>query len=301
MNIITLQQAKQIGFDGLSLALGTFDGLHIGHMALINAALSQGGQSAVLTFDMLPADYFYGEHRRMRLMTPEEKMRALENAGIDYLCVAHFDRKFAAMSREKFTAMLHDVFRPCCVVAGYNYTYGHEAQGDADTLIADGRMHGFDVLVIPPVVLEGEPVSATRIRECLEAGSVERASRLLGYPYALTGKVGEGKRIGTSRLGFPTANLLPPSEKIIPLRGVYGVSVTALGREYKGVCNIGVNPTVSAIARESIETHIIGLSEDLYGKTITIRFERRLRGEQKFDSADALKDQIRRDIESVAQ
>lgn len=299
MKVITLQQAKQLPFQSPALALGTFDGLHIGHMALINAAKSIATQSAVLTFDSLPADFFYGEHRPMRLMTMDEKVQTLEAAGIDFLCLAHFDKKFAGISKERFIAMLHETFHPSALVAGYNYTYGREAKGDADSLQQDGIKYGFEVMVIPPVILEGEPVSATRIRECLEAGNVERAAKLLGYNYALTGAVGAGRRIGTNKLGFPTANLVPPPEKIIPLRGVYGVAVQVKGAQLKGVCNIGVNPTVSNGVRESIETHIIGLSDDLYGQTMTIRFEKRIRGEQKFNSIEELKAQIQRDVDSL--
>lgn len=299
MKVITLQQARLMHFERLSLALGTFDGLHLGHMALIDAVKSKDGQSAVLTFDSLPADLFYGEHRPMRLMTMEEKVQALEKTGIDYLCLAHFDKKFAGISKDKFTAMLLEAFHPVALVAGYNYTYGRDAKGDVDSLQDDGVKYGFEVQVIQPVISEGEPVSATRIRECIEAGNVERAAQLLGYRYPLTGTVGTGRRIGTNKLGFPTANLVPPPEKIIPLRGVYGVSVSAQGGEYKGVCNIGVNPTVSSGMRETIETHIIGLSEDLYDEKITIRFEKRIRGEIKFSGIDELKAQIQRDIDSL--
>lgn len=299
MKVINLAQGKQIHFEDVALALGTFDGLHIGHMALIDAAKQTGTQSAVFTFDSLPADYFYGEHRPMRLMTLDEKLVAFEKTGIDFLCLTHFDKKLAGIDKDRFAAMLHDAFKPAAVIAGYNYTYGKDAKGDVDTLQKAGERYGFQVKVIEPVISEGEPVSATRIRECIEAGNVERASKLLGYSYTLTGKVGTGRRIGTNKLGFPTANLIPSPEKIIPLRGVYGVSVSALGGEYKGVCNIGVNPTVSNGVRETIETHIIGLSDDLYEKTITIRFEKRIRGEKRFGSIEELKVQIQRDIESL--
>lgn len=299
MEVITLQQAGLTSFKDLSLALGTFDGLHIGHMALIDAVKDSGGQSAVLTFDSLPADFFYGEHRPMRLMTLDEKIAAFDKTGIDYLCLVHFDKKLANLDKDKFSAILHDIFKPSSVVAGYNYTYGRDAKGDSDTLQNEGKKYGFAVHVIPPVVFDGEPVSATRIRECIEAGQVERAAALLGYSYALTGAVGSGKRIGTSKVGFPTANLVPPPEKIIPLRGVYGVTVCVEGKEYVGVCNIGVNPTVSSGSRETIETHIIGMSDDIYGKTITIRFLKRIRGEKKFDSIEELKSQIQSDIESL--
>jgi len=299
MKVISFTEAKQINYHNAALALGTFDGLHIGHMALINTVKQVGTQSAVYTFDSLPADFFYGEHRRMRLLTLSEKTAAFEKTGIDYLCLTHFDKELAGLDKDTFTDMLYDVFKPAAVVVGYNYTYGKDAKGDADTLISAGERLGFSVHVVPPVISEGEPVSATRIRECIEAGHVARASQLLGYSYSLTGMVESGRRIGTNKLGFPTANLVPPPEKIIPLRGVYAVTVDAEGSEYKGVCNIGVNPTVSNGARETIETHIIGMADDLYGKTMTIRFEKRIRGEKKFSSIEELKMQIRRDIDCV--
>ncbi len=299
MKVMNLLQAKKIQFMNTSLALGTFDGLHIGHMALIDAVKRQRAKSVVFTFDSLPADYFYGEHRPMQLMTLDEKISAFEKAGVDFLCLTHFDKKLAVIDKDKFAAMIHDIFKPVSVIAGYNYTYGRDAKGNADTLQKAGVRFGFEVQVIEPVFSEGEPVSATRIRECIEAGNVERASHLLGYNYPLTGKVGSGRRIGTHKLGFPTANLIPPPEKMIPLRGVYGVSVFAKDKDFKGVCNIGVNPTVSNSIRESIETHIIGLNDNLYGETMTIRFEKRIRGEKKFNSIGELKAQIQRDIDSL--
>ena len=153
--------------------------------------------------------------------------------------------------------------------------------------------------MISPVISEGEPVSATRIRECIEAGNVARAASLLGYCYSITGKVGSGRRIGSSKLGFPTANLIAPPEKIIPLRGVYGVHVRVEDGLYKGVCNIGYNPTVSSGQHETIEVHILGLDKDIYGQTISVFFEKRIRGERKFESLEALKAQIQRDIDSL--
>lgn len=299
MKVISLQQAKTIRFKDLSLALGTFDGLHIGHMALIDAVRSGSGESAVLTFDSLPVDYFYGDHRPMRLHTLEEKIAAFEKTGIDYLCITRFDKKLASIDKDKFTTLLRDVFSPVRVVAGYNYTYGREAKGNTDTLQKAGKKHGFEVCVIPPVFSEGEPVSATRIRECIEAGNVVRAAALLGTRYSLTGKIGTGRGIGSSKVGFATANLSAPPEKIIPLRGVYGVEVNVDGQLYNGICNIGFNPTVSNARRKTIEIHIIGLKANLYGKTLTAYFEKRLRNEKKFQSIEALKAQIQRDIDSL--
>ena len=299
MKIISWAQAQKTNFKDLSLALGTFDGLHIGHMALINAVRQGPGQSAVFTFDALPIDLFNAAHPPMRLFTLEEKKAAFEKTGIDYLCVAHFDKRFASIDHHAFPKMLRDVFHPVCVVAGYNYTYGKFAKGSTSSLARDGESLGFQVREIAPVIYDGEPVSSTRIRECIEAGNVERAADLLGYAYTMTGTVGAGRGIGSRKLGFPTANLMAPPEKIVPLRGVYGVDIVLDGRMYQGVCNVGVNPTVSAGGRESIEIHILALNQDLYGKTISVSFKKRIRDEKKFSSLDELKTQIQRDIQCI--
>ena len=299
MRVINWPQAKKMRYNELSLALGTFDGLHIGHMALIEAVKQGPGESAVLTFDALPIDLFIGDHRPMRLFTLDEKKAAFEKTGIDYLCVAHFDKKFASINLHAFETMIKETFMPVRIAAGYNYTYGRHAEGNADTLEKAGKTMGFDVCVIPPVIYDDEPVSATRIRECIEAGNVERAAVLLGYGYSMTGRVGAGRGIGSRKLGFPTANLCVPEEKIIPLRGVYGVDINVDGKQYKGVCNIGVNPTVSSGTRESIEIHILTLNQDIYGQVISVSFYKRIRDERKFDSIQALKEQISKDIQSI--
>jgi riboflavin kinase/FMN adenylyltransferase len=299
MQIISWAQAQRIKFSNLSLALGTFDGLHIGHMALINAVKQGPGESAVFTFDALPVDLFNTAHQSMRLFTLEEKKAAFKLTGIDYLCIAHFDKRFAAIDHHAFPRMLRDVFHPVCLVAGYNYSYGKHAKGNTSTLARDGESLGFEVREIAPVIYDGEPVSSTRIRECLEAGNVERAADLLGYAYTLTGTVGTGRGIGSSKLGYPTANLMAPPEKIVPLRGVYGVDIALDGKMYQGVCNVGVNPTVVSGGRESIEIHILALNQNLYGKTISVSFNKRIRNERKFDSLDALKAQIEQDIQSI--
>ena len=299
MRIITWAQARRMKFSKLSLALGTFDGLHKGHMALIEAVKQGSGESAVFTFDALPIDVFNATHPPMRLMTLDEKKAAFEKAGIDYLCIAHFDKRFASIDHHTFPRMLRDAFSPVCVVAGYNYTYGKHAKGSISTLTRDGEKLGFEVREIPPVIYDGEPVSSTRIRECLLAGNVERAADLLGYAYTMTGTVGTGRGIGSRKLGYPTANLMVSPEKIVPLRGVYGVAITLDGSIYQGVCNIGVNPTVTAGGRESIEIHILSLDQDLYGRTISVSFQKRIRGERRFGSIEELRAQIERDIQSL--
>ena len=299
MQIITLDQAKKAPYKGLSIALGAFDGLHIGHMALIEAVTQGKGKSAVLTFDTLPGEYFRAEKRPAHLFTSEEKQRAFEAAGIDVYCVAHFDTHFAQMSSSNFENMLYDIFAPSLVVAGYNFTYGRGAQGNAQSLKAAGANYGFDVRIIAPILSDGEPVSASRIRVCIEAGDVSQTAMLLGRPYEVFGTVISGRQIGSTKLGYPTANLHVPEEKLIPLGGVYGVETQIEGQIYKGVCNIGTNPTVSQSGQKSIEIHILSLSQNLYGKCISVRFIKRLRGEKKFDSVEQLKEQIKHDIERL--
>ena len=298
MRVITLGEAKEIEFKRLSLALGTFDGLHVGHMALIDAAKNGLGESAVFTFDSVPMELFSEDPRPMRLFTLEEKVEAMRRAGVDYLCAVHFDKTMAEMKHKSFTDMIRSTFAPDRVIAGYNFTYGRHAEGSVETLQLAGEEFGFEVCVIPPVFVEGEPVSSTRIRECIAAGSVERANKLLGYEYSVSGEVGRGRGIG-HRLLYPTANIAVCKEKLLPRKGVYAVDIIADGQEYPGVCNIGVNPTVSSASRESVETYIIGLQREIYGEKITVRFKRRIRDEIRFPDAQALKEQIARDIESV--
>lgn len=298
MEIIKLEQVKNIKFNGLSVALGTFDGLHIGHMKLIEAVKSYKGSSTVLTFDSLPSDVFITNQKPMHLFTLEEKKAAFEKTGIDYLCVIPFDKKFASIDKGVFESLLMNRFSPINLVVGYNYTYGRHALGNVDTLKEFGSRHGCNVEIIPPVIFDGEPVSSTRIRECITAGSIEKANTLLGYNYSISGTVEKGDGIG-SKLGFPTANIHIAKEKAIPLRGVYGVDVILKNNVYKGVCNIGVRPTVSDLSKESIEAHIIALSGDIYGENVTVIFNKRLRGEKKFGSAEELAEQIRRDIRSI--
>jgi riboflavin kinase/FMN adenylyltransferase len=298
MKIITLEQARRTTFSSLSIALGTFDGLHIGHMALVKALLGFSGESAVFTFDSLPSDLFFAEHKPMHLFTLEEKSTAFSKTGIDYLCVAKFDRRFAGIDKTAFASTIISIFSPRNIIAGYNYTYGRHAQGNVDTLKHFGEQRGCNVEVIPPVIFDGEPVSSTRIRECIAAGSIERANALLGYRYSVSGAVERGTGLG-NKLGFPTANITADREKILPLRGVYSVNVMVGGNEYKGVCNIGVKPTVSSGVKETIEAHILGLSTDLYGQDVTISFNKRIRDEKKYGSKEELVAQIKHDITEI--
>lgn len=298
MEILTIDQAKKTSFNELSIALGTFDGLHRGHLELVDAAKRKSRQSAVFTFDALPMDLFHKDHKPMRLFTNDEKISAFEKTGIDYLCIAHFDKEFAGIEKTDFVYMLVNSLKPVNLIAGFNYTYGKNAEGNVELLQQMGTELGFSVEVIPPVNIDGAPVSSTRIRESISAGHIENANHLLGYTYSMSGIVEHGKGIGTKKI-VPTANILVPKEKIIPKNGVYSVNVKIENEAYKGICNIGTNPTVSTDAKQTIEVHILSFDSDIYDKNITIEFNRRIRDEKKFDSVEQLKEQIRKDIDSI--
>lgn len=295
MKTITLEQAKNIEFKKATVALGTFDGLHVGHIALINAAKKHNGDTIAFTFDTLPVDLFQSHHRPMQLFTMNEKIEAFSKIGIDYLCFTRFDKSFAGMDKLDFEKLLAAYFSPVSVIAGYNYTYGYHAKGTADLLQKDSALLGYKVEVIPEVLLEGIAVSSTKIRECLWAGQVETAAKLLGYGYSMSGTVVHGKGLGAS-LGFPTANISVAQEKIVPKNGVYGVNVIVGSKTFAGVCSVGVNPTIEKHAKRTIEAHILDFDRDIYDEVITVTFKKRIRDEVRFDNTRQLTEQIQKDI-----
>ena len=298
MRTITLEEAKSLQFSNASVALGTFDGLHLGHIALINAAKKHRGDTIAFTFDALPIDLFQSHHKPMQLFTMQEKIEAFCKTEIDYLCAVHFDQSFADIDKHDFEKMLVETFSPVNVIAGYNYTFGSHAEGTADMLQKDGAKLGYNAQVIPKVLVDGIPVSSTKIRKCLWDGQIETANKLLGYSYSMSGVVVHGKGIGKT-LGFPTANLRVAKEKIVPKNGVFSASVTVGSRTFDGVCSVGVNPTIELHAHRSIETHILDFDADIYDEIITIAFKKRIRDEIRFESIEQLKKQITIDVEQA--
>lgn len=298
MKTISLEEAKSIQFNKASVALGTFDGLHLGHIALINAAKKHCGDTIAFTFDALPIDLFQSHHRPMQLFTMQEKIEAFSKTGIDYLCAVHFDQSFADIDKLDFEKMLVKTFSPVNVIAGYNYTFGSHAEGTADMLQKDGAVLGYNAEVIQKVLVGGIPVSSTKIRECLWEGQIETANDLLGYQYKMSGVVVHGKGIGKA-LGFPTANICVAKEKIVPKNGVYSVSVLVRGETFAGVCSVGVNPTIEQHAHRTIETHILDFDADIYDEVIKVTFKKRIRDEIRFESKEKLTEQIVIDVESA--
>ncbi len=277
------------------IALGMFDGVHLGHRALLHHAVDTAKQlcckSVAYTFSNHPKSVF-GRPPKL-LSTAQERTRCILKMGVDDVRMEIFDRVMASMLPQTFIGGLMRSYDIRAVVIGFNYAFGQGGQGNAHTLQTLGREHGFDVHVIEPVVFEGDTVSSTRIRELIERGDLNTANAMLCMPYTLTGQVVENRHIGAS-IGFPTANILPPEEKALPKPGVYITTVMREGIRYAAVTNVGKNPTVAG-RFITVETHILDFFGDLYGEELSVEFHERLRDEVRFPGRHELAMQIEQD------
>ena len=281
------------------LALGMFDGMHIGHKKLIETAVrlakKDGLEAAVFTFSDHPQKLFGA--KVARLCSNEERLAVMQKLGAARIEQAEFTRELASLSPEMFIDMLVEKLDPKTIVAGFNYTFGKGKSGNTDLLTKLALKKGMGAAVIPPVSFANKPVSSTRIRELIEKGEMQSAQLMLGRPYTLDGTVVEGRRIGRT-IGFPTANILPKEERAIPQDGVYISMAKVDGDMMPSVTNIGLNPTVGGKSR-MIETHILDFDGDVYGKQIEVFFVKRLRGVKAFVSLDELKAQIASDSKTA--
>ena len=288
------------------VTIGTFDGVHLGHREVIGElkriSLQTGGESVVFTFFPHPRMVVnQGEDSIRLLSTIEEKKLLLEELNIDHLVIYPFTEAFASLSYLDFVKeILVDRMHIAKLITGYDHKFGHDRKGDFSALTQLGEAYGFEVEQLNPLLVENVAVSSTKIRQALELGEVWKASQLLGYFYLLRGSVVEGRRLGR-QLGFPTANLMPDDRhKMIPLDGVYAVIVWVEGIKYRGMLNVGSRPTVNSnVDHRSIEVNIFDFSEDIYGKTITVSFVKRIRSEVKFESLEKLKEQLQSDKTST--
>jgi riboflavin kinase / FMN adenylyltransferase len=286
--------------EAASVAVGTFDGVHLGHQALMRAACedahSHGRQAVVFTFDRHPAEVIAPDKVPGYLSLPDQRIDLIRELGVDDLVIACFDARFREISPEGF---LHFVLVGCigaqAVFVGEDFRFGRNQEGDIDLLReAQGRLR-YTLHVLPPVMVGGEKVSSTAIRSYLREGHIGKAKAMLGRPYTLRGVVVEGEKLGR-KLGYPTANIEMVREQVVPADGIYAVWVDWKGMRYNGACSIGMRPTVGG-TRRTIETYILDFSGDLYGRTIDLTFVEWLRDELKFDSLSALVEQIGRDVE----
>lgn len=286
------------------VTIGTFDGVHVGHKKILEKIIQNTNnsdyESLVLTFFPHPRTILQTATEMKQLNTIDEKSNLIEKAGIDNLVIHPFDKEFASLSAEEFVKkVLVDIFNIQKIVIGYDHRFGKNRTADINDLIAFGNHYNFEVEQISAEELNEVAVSSTKIRNALSDGNIELANSFLGYNYTITGMVVQGKQLGRT-IGFPTANIsINEDYKLIPNSGVYVVECKIENQSYFGMMNIGTNPTVeNTNQKQKLEVNIFDFDQDVYGKSINISFLKRIRSEQKFDSLEALKNQIALDKQS---
>ena len=286
-----------------TVAIGTFDGVHRGHRAIIHAAVedarTHSRPALVFTFDRHPLEQIAPSRVPSALTTPAQRNKLIAEIGADGLVIALFDETLSDMPALDFIErILKNRLGAETIVVGENFSFGKNRSGNAEVLRENQERFGYTLHALAPIEVGGSPVSSTRIREALKRGEVAEAENLLGHAYLLAGTVVKGQQLGRT-LGYPTANLSLTVPQTVPKDGVYAVIATLEdGRKVGGACSIGNRPTVEGAGR-SIETYLFDFSEDLYGQPFSVRFLRYLRPELKFDSLNALVEQMARDCDEA--
>lgn len=283
----------------LALAVGVFDGIHLGHQEVIRAAQEHAtqhhGTAVVVTFDPHPVQVLRPSAAPKLLCGPRHQQLLLSQTGIACLLACPFTTETAQTPAREFIQQLVDASRPLgCISVGYTWSFGHRREGNIHLLMEMGQEHGFAVYGVPPLKIDTQVVSSTLIREAVSNGDFAKAATFLGREYSVFGPVIEGQKLGR-QLGFPTANVAVENEQLPPL-GVYAVQARVDAEWLPAVANLGRRPTVAADAEPSLEVHLLDWSGDLYGKDLEVRFTRHLRREMKFSGLDELKAQIARDV-----
>jgi len=288
---------------GCVATIGAFDGVHLGHQAVIAHLREKAGQmgmpSAVIVFEPLPREFFAPVQAPPRIMSFREKFMAMRDLGVDRMLRIRFNDALRVMSARQF---IEDVFVTGLgvryIVLGDDFRFGNDRQGDVRFIQQEGARHGYDAGPTPTQTWQGQRVSSTRIREALEAADFARAEKMLGRRYSISGKVVYGRQLGQT-IGTPTANLELRRLRA-PLSGVYAVEVSGAGLDgAHGVANVGVRPTVDDSIKANLEVHLLDREIELYGQHIEVTFRHKLREEIKFGSVDELKRNIANDIEST--
>ncbi len=282
------------------VGLGNFDGLHIGHMALVNTLISEsklnGLDSMIYTFTKHPENILRRKLFTPLLTTVNKKIQLLQETSLSYLYFDEFDENYSRMKPESFVKdILIKRLGAKLAVAGFDYRFGYNGQGDVNLLKEMGKALNFRVIIIPPIKIDSEIVSSTKIRESVIKGDMPKVFKLLGRHYSITGEVANGRKQG-SKLGFPTANLHPEDYLILPRNGIYITRTLMDGQFYPSVTNVGLNPTFGDFTKISVETHILNFNKDIYNKNIEVFFLAKIRPEKKFKSVEELVEQVHRDI-----
>lgn len=287
-----------------ALTIGTFDGVHRGHQDLLDhlkaTASKRKARTSVIAFHPRPKTVFVPHlHSNDYLTTPDERIALLASYGIDFLALIPFSRALSQMTAFDFVKL---IVESLCVVelcVGYDFAMGKNREGNVEKLKALGQQFDYGVTIVEPFLLDGQVVSSTQVREELKSGNIRRAAYLLGRFPSLASKVVEGAKRGRT-IGFPTANLTVPPERLLPADGVYATFIQIQGRDERlhGVTNIGIRPSFGS-AERTVETHIFDFSDNIYGQHCVLEFVERLRPEQKFEGVDALVAQITRDAKQA--
>ena len=277
-----------------AVALGVFDGVHLGHRAILGLAVSHAGaagmRSIACTFDPHPMEVLQPGRAPLPITTLDERLVLIEGCGLDCAVVLPFTRELAAMEPEAFVKdVLVTRLGARDVVVGFNHRFGRGARGDAAMLRTLGERLGFRTHVAEPLVVDGVAVSSTEIRAALQRGELAMAGRLLGHPYTLSGTITHGAGRGRT-LGFPTANLVP-TRPVLAAAGVYACTAEVAGRKERAVVNVGVRPTFGETVL-AVEAYLLDFAGDIYGQTMTLTFISRIREERRFPSVEALTSQI---------
>ena len=295
-----LEELPALG-QALHLALGVFDGVHLGHQAVISqavrAAEREGGLAGLLTFDPHPIRVIApGKAPSSLLETLDHKARVVGGLGVQLLIPLHFDAAMAAMEASEFVARL-TVAPVRTIAVGEDWRFGHNRAGDVNLLRNEAETRGFRLEAVAPVMFEGDRISSTRIRQAIHDGNLDEAARMLGRRYAVSGEVVKGDQLGR-QLGFPTANVATGNLQLPP-DGVWAVRVNdAANRQWDGVANLGVRPTIGG-SKRLLEVHLFGFSDEIYGDKLEVCFHKQLRPEMKFATLEALKEQISIDVQAA--
>lgn len=289
---------------GCVLTIGNFDGVHRGHQALMSRLCEEGRKRnlpvVVMVFEPQPLELFAGDKAPARLTRLREKLRYMAVAGVDKVLCVRFDRRFAALSAQRFISdLLVEKLDVKYLAVGDDFRFGAGRQGDFLLLQKAGAEYGFEVVSTETFCDGGKRISSTAVRQALAVDDLALAQSLLGHPFTISGRVVHGDALGRT-LGFPTANL-PLRRSVSPVKGVYAVEVRGLTPEpLPGVANIGTRPTVKGL-RQQLEVHLLDINMDLYGRHIDVVLKQKIRNEQRFASLEALKEQIANDVVTARQ
>tara|TARA_B110000211_G_scaffold170004_1_gene191847 strand:+ start:4254 stop:5234 length:981 start_codon:yes stop_codon:yes gene_type:complete len=302
-------------FSGCVATIGNFDGVHLGHQAILQQLKKQGEEHQLLTvvmmFEPQPREFFAPDQAPARLANMSEKLQDLASFGVDYVLCLPFNQKLRSMSADQFIqTILLDGLKISHLIVGDDFRFGCDRTGDYQLLQNAGKQFGFSVEDTKTFEFEGQRVSSTRVRKCLAANDLTGAGKLLGRSYRMSGRIGYGRQLGRT-IGVPTANVILQRNKL-PMTGVYAVKAIEIEvadchesevldasgqpRAWQGVANIGVKPTVAGTPEPSLEVHIFDFANDLYGKRLSIEFCQKIREEKKFNGLDELKAAIEQDM-----